>query len=162
MATETYVQPAQRRDEMATGAAVLGVRDVFWSALRPWVSLKLTVLLFALAIILILVGTLAQVTRDMWEVISLYFRAWICWIEAPVFFPRSWFPDLSEATMRTIVALLLLTGALAGGIPCFARRGRSWLWPLAAALLAALGLALAVQTVTTGGFWFLSARPTTW
>ena len=97
-------------------------------------SLKLTVALFALAIVLIFIGTLAQVTMDMWEVISLYFRAWICWIEAPVFFPRSWFPDLPEARMRTIVALLLLTGALVGGIPCFARRGRSWLWPLAASL----------------------------
>ena len=30
---------------------------------------------------------------DMWQVIDLYFRAWIAWIDFQIFFPRSWFPN---------------------------------------------------------------------
>ena len=32
------------------------------------------------AIFIVLVGTLAQVDKDMWEVIDDYFRTWIAWI----------------------------------------------------------------------------------
>lgn len=64
-------------------------RDV----LAPMASLKITVVLFACSIFLILVGTLAQVDMDMWQVIDLYFRAWISWIDFQIFFPRSWFPN---------------------------------------------------------------------
>ncbi len=60
--------------------------------LRGLASLKITVVLFALGIFIILVGTLAQVDKDMWEVIDLYFRAWVARIELQVFLPRSWFP----------------------------------------------------------------------
>ena len=49
--------------------------------------------LFACSIFLILVGTLAQVDVDMWQVIDQYFRAWITWIDFQIFFPRSWFPN---------------------------------------------------------------------
>ena len=45
-----------------------------WTAARrvlaPLASLKLTVVLFMLAILLVLFGTLAQVDRDIWEVID--------------------------------------------------------------------------------------------
>lgn len=60
--------------------------------LRFLASLKITVALFALGIFIILVGTLAQVERDMWEVIDVYFRSWFARIELQLFFPRSWFP----------------------------------------------------------------------
>jgi len=56
-------------------------------------SLKVTVVLFAMSIFIILAGTLAQVDKDMWEVIQDYFRAWITWIDIQLFFPRSWFPN---------------------------------------------------------------------
>lgn len=64
--------------------------------LAPLASLKLTVALFALAIFIIFVGTLAQVDKDMWEVIDLYFRSWFAWIDFQLFFPRSWFPSLAD------------------------------------------------------------------
>ncbi len=61
--------------------------------LEPAASLKLTVVLFALSIFLILAGTFAQVDKDIWEVIGLYFRCWFAWIPFQVFFPASFFPE---------------------------------------------------------------------
>lgn len=61
--------------------------------LEPVASLKLTVALFAMSIFLILAGTFAQVDKDIWEVIGLYFRVWMAWIPFQVFFPPSFFPD---------------------------------------------------------------------
>ncbi|QDU88670.1 Cytochrome c biogenesis protein CcsA [Pirellulimonas nuda] len=50
--------------------------------LRPLASLRLTVFLFALSAILVFVGTLAQVDRDIWYVVNDgYFRVWLAKIE---------------------------------------------------------------------------------
>ena len=48
-------------------------------------------MLFALAIVLIFAGTLAQVNKDIWEVMDLYFRAWFAWIPLQIFFPPVFF-----------------------------------------------------------------------
>ncbi|MCI0334712.1 MAG: cytochrome c biogenesis protein CcsA [Planctomycetes bacterium] len=49
-------------------------------------SLKLTVVLFAAAIFLVFVGTLAQVDNDVWEVVRhTYFRVWIANVEFQAF-----------------------------------------------------------------------------
>ena len=61
------------------------------SLLKPLASLKLTVVLFALAIFLVLTGTLAQIHKDIWEVVRDYFRTPVAWIEFRVFFPKSFF-----------------------------------------------------------------------
>jgi len=61
--------------------------------LKPLASLRLTVALFAMSIFIILVGTLAQVEMDMWDVMGKYFLSWFTWIPLQVFFPRSWFPQ---------------------------------------------------------------------
>ena len=57
--------------------------------LRPIASLKIAVSLFAMAIFLVLAGTLAQVNKDIWEVVRDYFRTPVAWIEWRVFFPKS-------------------------------------------------------------------------
>ncbi|MBM81337.1 MAG: hypothetical protein CMJ78_12200 [Planctomycetaceae bacterium] len=57
----------------------------FRKALEPIASLKFTVVLFALAIFIVLVGTLAQTKKDIWEVIDQYFRSGIAWVEFDVF-----------------------------------------------------------------------------
>ena len=54
-----------------------------------------TVVLFAMAIFLIFVGTLAQTSADVWVVVREYFRAWLAWVPFQVFFPKSFFPNLS-------------------------------------------------------------------
>jgi len=60
--------------------------------LSPLASLKLTVVLFALAIVLVLIGTLAQARADIWDVIDDYFRTAIAWVPLNVLFPPSFFP----------------------------------------------------------------------
>ncbi len=78
--------------------------------LAPLASLKLTVVLFALSIFIVLAGTLAQVNADIWEIINQYFRVemsdlfhdsfpWInvralfVWIDLQLFLPPSFFPS---------------------------------------------------------------------
>lgn len=68
-------------------------------ALKPFASLRLTVVLFLLSMFLIFCGTLAQMDNGLWAILSGYFRAWIAWIPFQVFvrfgqvffwFPRTW------------------------------------------------------------------------
>ncbi|HVX11820.1 MAG TPA: cytochrome c biogenesis protein CcsA [Pirellulales bacterium] len=59
------------------------------SILSPLASLKITVVSFALAIFLILAGTLAQIDHDIWQVMGEYFRTSIAWIPLQIFLPRS-------------------------------------------------------------------------
>ena len=44
-------------------------------------SLRLTVLLLTLAMILIFVGTLAQTQLGVWQAVDTYFRSWVAFIE---------------------------------------------------------------------------------
>ena len=55
-------------------------------------SPRLTVVLVLAAIGIVMVGTLAQVQMDIWEVVNDYFRAWVCWVELKLLFPVSFFP----------------------------------------------------------------------
>ncbi len=50
-------------------------------------SLKLTVVLLALSLFLVLAGTLAQVQLGIWTVMEQYFRCWFAWVELKVFQP---------------------------------------------------------------------------
>jgi len=50
-------------------------------------SLRITVVLFLLAALLIFFGTLAQVDAGIWTVVSKYFRCFITWIPLKIFFP---------------------------------------------------------------------------
>ncbi|MCK5675492.1 MAG: cytochrome c biogenesis protein ResB, partial [Verrucomicrobia bacterium] len=52
-------------------------------------SLKLTVVLLCLSMVLVFAGTLAQVDKGIWTVMDQYFRCLIAWIDLHVFFPRS-------------------------------------------------------------------------
>ncbi|MEZ5944816.1 MAG: cytochrome c biogenesis protein CcsA [Planctomycetaceae bacterium] len=65
--------------------------------LSPLASLKLTVVLLLMSVFIVFVGTLAQVDKDIWEVINDYFRTtngdFIVWIKPSIFFPPAFFPD---------------------------------------------------------------------
>ena len=72
------------------------IKQVF----KPLASLRLTVVLFALSIILVFCGTLAQMDNGLWAILTGYFRAWIAWIPFQVFvrfgqvffwFPKTWY-----------------------------------------------------------------------
>jgi hypothetical protein len=53
-------------------------------------SLKLTVVLMALSIGLVFVGTLAQVDDGIWTVVEKYFRSAYVFVPFQLFFPRDW------------------------------------------------------------------------
>ena len=57
--------------------------------LKILASLKLTVTLFALSLILVLAGTVAQAIpgNDIWVVVSRYFRCWFTWLDVYSFHP---------------------------------------------------------------------------
>ncbi len=55
-------------------------------------SLKLTVTLFALSLVIVLVGTLAQDDLNMLEVKQRYFLTWIALLHFDDFFPQAFYP----------------------------------------------------------------------
>jgi hypothetical protein len=60
-------------------------RQLFRKALRALASLRLTVILFAFALLLIFFGTLAQMDQGIYTVLKTYFRAGIAWIPWQLF-----------------------------------------------------------------------------
>jgi len=94
MATETVDSlTIQESDELEAAIRVraISASSTIAKFLMPLASLRLTVVLFALAIFLIFAGTLAQANQDIWEVMNQYFRAVIAWIDLQVFFPKAFF-----------------------------------------------------------------------
>ena len=74
---------------LADDAPMPSLGPAIVAVLRPIASLKIAVALFAMAIFLVLAGTLAQVHKDIWEVVRDYFRTPMAWIEWRIFFPKS-------------------------------------------------------------------------
>jgi ABC-type transport system involved in cytochrome c biogenesis permease subunit len=150
------------RDAVSFDSSVLD--GVHW-ALQPLASLRLTVLLLGLSLILVLIGTLAQIDHDIWYVVHEYFRAWIAWVELRVFFPRSW--GISEAIVFPFPGGKLLGVALAANLVAAhavrfkiaARGARLWLGWATIAIGAAItylvivsGSSAAVESELSPGF----------
>lgn len=64
-------------------------------------SLKITCVLFLMGLFIILVGSLAQSRRDVWQVVNQYFRVYVANIEVRDFFPPSMFPKLLDYNWET-------------------------------------------------------------
>lgn len=92
------------------------LRDFWVAVLAPLASLKLTVVLFALAIFIIFAGTLAQVDHDIWEVIRIYFRAPIAWIDPKIFFPPTFVSPSLRASIPDGLSFPFPGGWLIGAI----------------------------------------------
>src|SRR5688572_4088864 len=71
-------------------------------------SLKLTVILFAYGIFVILIGTLAQTEMDIWQVVPIYFRSWAMWVDVNLFFPESFFPKMPHITFDLVLPALII------------------------------------------------------
>lgn len=56
--------------------------------LKPVSSLTLTVVLLAASMMLIFVGTWAQLDADTWAVQKRFFHSWFCWVDPQVFVRR--------------------------------------------------------------------------
>src|SRR3990172_1391609 len=99
---EPYLRTRMRSDEAQVQASVASeslstpsslpvspLREV----LESLASLKLTVWLMAMMVFLVLAGTLAQVEKEIWQVVDGYFRTFITWIDFQLFFPPSFFTN---------------------------------------------------------------------
>jgi hypothetical protein len=53
-------------------------------------SLRLTVVLLAMLIVLVFAGTWAQIDMGIWTTLRTYFRTFVVWIPFQVFLPRDW------------------------------------------------------------------------
>ncbi len=66
--------------------------NLMWQAMRILGSLKITVAMFLLGILILFFGTLAQDENNLAEVKRLYFNSWIAVIPIDVLFPITIFP----------------------------------------------------------------------
>jgi ABC-type transport system involved in cytochrome c biogenesis permease subunit len=125
-----------------------------WSLLRGLGSLKITVVMFLAAEILLLVGTLAQDEKNLPEVKAEYFNSWIAKVPLADFFPvtifgpsrlTGWLPFPGGAT----IGLVLLMNLIAAKATRFqvAAHGPRLAWGSAVTLL---GAALTLAVVLTG------------
>jgi hypothetical protein len=51
-----------------------------WRVFQVLASLRLTVVLFSVAMGLVFFGTLAQIDKGVWTVVDDYFRSWVVWV----------------------------------------------------------------------------------
>ena len=87
------IPPGARRTTAADADAGTIILWLLGLLLRFLASLRLTVVLFAMAIFIIFAGTFAQWQKDIWQVVDDYFRTPIAWIDFQIFFPPSFFPS---------------------------------------------------------------------
>jgi hypothetical protein len=64
-------------------------RPRWYQALTALASLRLTVVLFALSILLVFFGTLAQIDMSTFSAVQRYFRCWYVWVPLQLLFPRT-------------------------------------------------------------------------
>ena len=62
--------------------------------IQIFLSLKLTVTLLSLSMVLVFLGTLAQVDKGIWTVMDQYFRTWIAWIDTSILYPNTSLPNV--------------------------------------------------------------------
>lgn len=94
-ANENTDQESTTADHPSTGPETFdvaapksgSVRDLLRPVLEPLSSLRLAVAMFACSLFLVMVGTLAQVDLDIWDVVADYFRCWFAWIPLRTFHP---------------------------------------------------------------------------
>ena len=113
------------------------------SVLAPLASLRLTVVVLILSMLLIFFGTLAQVTRGIWWVMDQYFTSWTVHVPLAIFAPADRpiggsFPFPGGATL----GLVLLINLIAAHSVRFQVRakGLTQLWGYGLLLLGALAI----------------------
>src|SRR4051812_36321928 len=79
-------QPATQSTKPARPAP--SSRDTLATILGPFASLRLTVVLLAMAMIVIFAGTWAQIDHGIFAVQKIYFHSFFCWIDMALFLPR--------------------------------------------------------------------------
>ena len=97
----------------------------FRSYLKPIASLRITVALFALGMVLIYAGTLAQREHGIWDVVETYFRSFFVMIPLRhLFFVKV--PGAIPFPGGFLLAAVLLVNLLAAHIIRFTVRAEGW------------------------------------
>jgi len=65
------------------------MNDTLKKLLKPIASLKLTVALLAMSIVLIFAATWEQIDYGIWTIVEKYFRSFFVWIRFQIFLPRA-------------------------------------------------------------------------
>ena len=129
--------------------------SIAWQVLQAAGSLKLTVTLFALSLVLVLVGTLAQDEMNMLEVKQRYFLSWIAPLHIDDFFPQAFLPHSTPIpgvipfTGGALIGVLLMINLVAAKITRFkihAKGGKL----IAGSVIALLGFAVAGLIIMAG------------
>lgn len=122
----------------------------------PLASIRLTVTLLALSILLVFFGTLAQIDQGIWTVVSRYFRSIWVWVPLQIFFPRAMvvgggfvFPG------GWLLGGLLLANLIAAHAVRFA-----WNWQRAGIILIHLGIILLLVGELATGLFAVEANMT--
>lgn len=68
--------------------------------IRSLASLKLTVTLLALSMVLIFLGTIAQTRLGVWQAVEVYFRSGIAWVDPSLFLPVREGSTLDSSSLR--------------------------------------------------------------
>ncbi len=154
-ATRGFDQTARAGAHSQAGAQ--RVTSLPYAILKVLGSLKITVAMFTLAILIILFGTLAQDEMDLAEVKREYFNCWIASVPIDVLFPVTLFPHDAPYLGGVgfyfpggaTIGLVLLINLIAAKTTRFSLRARgSQLWGGLAISL--LGTALIVAVIVAG------------
>jgi ABC-type transport system involved in cytochrome c biogenesis permease subunit len=111
MATSSLTDAKQNLAHTASAEA-LDFKRLFWKTLHLAGSLKITVTMFALSMLILLIGTLAQDEQSIVDVKYDYFNSWIAVVPLDVFAPQTLLPHAPED--RIPYAFLMPGGALVG------------------------------------------------
>ncbi len=100
MSTQSAEQPLQQVADLVHGATDVDFKTMAGTIARailtPLASLRLTVILLVLAILVIWIATLEQTRYDIWQVKAKHFPALLVYIPFQTFFPPAWFGEMQE------------------------------------------------------------------
>ncbi|MFM2097354.1 MAG: Cytochrome c biosis protein CcsA [Planctomycetota bacterium] len=156
MATESISKQITRdnstRNARAANNSLLGTT---LKLLAPLASLKLTVALLSLSLLLVLFGTLAQDRMGVWRVVGQYFQSWFVLVPLQIFFPTAWFPERQNVTGGfwfpggATLGLLMMLNLLTAHLVRFKAHVRDWRLPAGSALVA-LGALITAWVILRG------------
>jgi ABC-type transport system involved in cytochrome c biogenesis permease subunit len=118
-AAATGIQTAAPTSPAPSPTPARRPKSLPWHCLEALASLKLTVVLFALAMVLVFCGTWAQRFNGINYVVDHYFRTWhvIIWVPFKIFLPMDWAKSLGESGVPFIgggtLGLALMVNLLA-------------------------------------------------
>ena len=93
MATNQLNSPATRADQVAAG---FSANEIAQAIVMPLASLRLTVALLFLAVLVTWVATLEQAYDDVFNVKIRHFSSVLVEVPVQVFFPPAWAPSLQN------------------------------------------------------------------